>query len=136
MVEELCYSWKAVGSSPDEVIKLFNLPNPSSNTMALGFTQPVTEMNTRNHPIVKCGWHVRLTPLPPSVSRLSRQYGILNISQPYRPPWPVTAIAFLCFLILSIILAGNRQYNRYILLFIQIFFWKGVSCSTISRITI
>jgi hypothetical protein len=29
------------------------------------------------------------------VSRLSRQCGILNISQLYRPPWPVTGIALL-----------------------------------------
>jgi hypothetical protein len=31
----------------------FNLPNPSSGTMALGSTQPLTEMSTRNLPGVK-----------------------------------------------------------------------------------
>jgi hypothetical protein len=35
--------------------------------------------------------------LPPSVSRMSKQYGILNISQPYRPPRHVTGILFLYF---------------------------------------
>jgi hypothetical protein len=35
--------------SPDEV-DLFNLLNPSSCTMALGSTQPLTEMSTRNLP--------------------------------------------------------------------------------------
>jgi hypothetical protein len=34
---------------PDEM-DFFNLPNPSSRTMALVSTQPLTEMSTRNLP--------------------------------------------------------------------------------------
>jgi hypothetical protein len=37
---------------PDEV-DFFNLPNPSSRTVALGLTQPLTEMSTRNLPTGK-----------------------------------------------------------------------------------
>jgi hypothetical protein len=36
-----------VGSSTDEV-DVFNLPNPSAALWALGSTQPLTEMSTRN----------------------------------------------------------------------------------------
>jgi hypothetical protein len=35
------------------------------------------------------------------VSQLSRQYGILNISEPCRPPQPVTGIVLLYFLLLQ-----------------------------------
>jgi hypothetical protein len=38
-------------SSPNEVTGFFfNSPDPSSRTMALGLTQPLTEMSTRNLP--------------------------------------------------------------------------------------
>jgi hypothetical protein len=47
MVEALYYKLEG-HSSPDEVNEFFfNLPNPSSRTVALGFTQPLTEMKTR-----------------------------------------------------------------------------------------
>jgi hypothetical protein len=41
-------SRKVASSIPDEVIRFFNLLNPSSRIMALGSTQPLTEMSTRN----------------------------------------------------------------------------------------
>jgi hypothetical protein len=48
----------------------FNLPNPFSRTVALGSTQPLTEMSNRMIPGgVKRGRRVRLTTLQPSVSR-------------------------------------------------------------------
>jgi hypothetical protein len=43
-------SRKVAGSSPHEVIGFFSWPNPSSRTIALGSTQPLTEMSTRNLP--------------------------------------------------------------------------------------
>jgi hypothetical protein len=67
--------------------------------MAPGFTQPPTEMSTRSRKIMFLGRRVRavvgLITLPPSVSRLSRQCEILNISQSYTTPLPVTGIALL-----------------------------------------
>jgi hypothetical protein len=41
-------SRKIAGSIPDGVIGSFHWYNPSGRTMALGLTQPVTEISTRN----------------------------------------------------------------------------------------
>jgi hypothetical protein len=41
-----------VGSILVEVTGFFNLPNPSSRTMAMGSTQPLTEISTINLPKV------------------------------------------------------------------------------------
>jgi hypothetical protein len=51
-----CRSWlkhcatsrNVAGSIPDGVIGFFHWKNPSGRTMALGLTQPLREMSTRN----------------------------------------------------------------------------------------
>ena len=39
---------KVAGSIPDDVIGIFHLHNPFDRNMALGSTQPLTEMSTLN----------------------------------------------------------------------------------------
>jgi len=41
-------SRRVAGSIPDGVIGIFHWHNPSGRTIALGLTQPLTEMSTRN----------------------------------------------------------------------------------------
>jgi hypothetical protein len=63
-LQAICYKWghtvawlrhyatnrEIAGSILMEVIGFFNWPNPSSRTMALRSTQPLTEMSTWNLP--------------------------------------------------------------------------------------
>ena len=46
-------NWKVTGSIPNDVIGIFHWQNPSSRTMALGSTQPLTEIGTEN---ISWGW--------------------------------------------------------------------------------
>jgi hypothetical protein len=43
-------SWNVAGSVTDETIVFLNWPNPCSCIMALGCTQPIRAMSTRNLP--------------------------------------------------------------------------------------
>jgi hypothetical protein len=85
--------------------------------MVLGSTQPLTEMCTRN--LKKETWGVRggrrvgLTTLPPSVSRLSKKYGSLDLSQPYGPPRTVTGISLPLTYVNIIIMFLVSQPKRY-----------------------
>jgi hypothetical protein len=65
---------------PMRSLDLFNLPNSSSRIMALGSTQPLTEMSTRNFPGGKGRPARKAAALSPSVSRLSRKRGSLDVS--------------------------------------------------------
>jgi hypothetical protein len=53
---------RKVADSILQVMGFLNCQNPSSRIMALGSTQPPTEMSTRNLPGVKGGRRLRLTP--------------------------------------------------------------------------
>jgi len=60
-------SRKVPGSTPDGVTGIFHGHNPSGRTIALGLTQPLTEMSTRNiYWVDKGGRRVGLTTLPPA----------------------------------------------------------------------
>jgi hypothetical protein len=66
---------------PDEV-NICNLPNTSSRTIALGSTQPLTEMTTRNLPGGRKWPARRADNLAATCEPNVRKCGNLNLSQP------------------------------------------------------
>ena len=86
-------SRKVAGSIPDCVIGIFHWHNPSGRTMAMGSTQPLTEMSTRGiswgPKVSRC---VGLTTLPPSCS------DCLEIWEPHPPGtlWSLLGLNWEC----------------------------------------
>jgi hypothetical protein len=78
--------------------------------MALGSTQPLTEMSTRKLPGCK-GRPARGGDNLTAICEPPIKCGILDVSQPYGPSWSVTGIAFPLPLstILSSLTFGSSQ---------------------------
>jgi hypothetical protein len=96
-VYNLNYTPATSGLTLSEAMIFIDLLNPSGRIRPWGllsFQQKlVPEAGKKRLLEVQSGWRVKLTS-PPPVSRLSAQLAILNISQTYSPPRPVTGIAY------------------------------------------
>ena len=67
--------WTVPGSIPGGVTGFFSDIFPSDHSMALGSTQPLVKMSTRNIPGGKGGQCVRLTTSPPSCAERDENLG-------------------------------------------------------------
>ena len=86
-------SQKVTGSIPDGVIGIFHWCNPSGHTMALGLTQPLTEMSTRNiswglKAVSVYGWQPYHLHVP-----IVLKSGSLNLLEPSGPVQACNGIA-------------------------------------------
>jgi hypothetical protein len=86
--------WKFQLASCFNQRKVGGLPTVSAVCLMIPLAT-ASKFNNNIFIIIIGGRRVSLSTSLPSLSHLSRQWRILNISQPYRPPRPVTGIALL-----------------------------------------
>jgi hypothetical protein len=101
-------------------------------------TKPLTEISPRSRKKnvsggIEYGQCVRLTNLSPSVSRLSRQCGFLDISHTYTPPCPVMGITFtppsLCIYIYQTTCSNIGLQSLTAVVMKGSIFWDITTCS-------
>jgi hypothetical protein len=100
-------SQRVAGSNSDEVIGAFQFTQSFKPHHGPGIDLASKRWVLRIFLGVKRGRHVWLTTLLSSMRRLSRQCGIPDVSQPVRPQWPVSGIAFRLLRILLYLNVGN-----------------------------
>ena len=103
---------KVAGSIPDGVIGIFDWHNPSGRTMALGLTQPLTEMGTRN---ISWGWKrpVRTADnFTTFMCRLSWNLGATASCNPQGLSSPVMGLLYFYLYIFITPEPANLQYRR------------------------
>jgi hypothetical protein len=108
------------------LINLLNLPSPIRSLVLLSLYQKQKNNVSGEERRGRC---MRLTTSPPSVSRMSRQCGILSISQPYRLPRSVTWIALLSYTYMIFVPHKKHSYGpphsvmgRALLLFLSLYY--------------
>jgi hypothetical protein len=83
-------SRKVAGSIPYGVTGILHWYNPSGRTMALGLTQPLTEMSTRNN-----SWWVKALSVSTFMCRLSWNLRASTSWNPQGPSMPVIGLLYL-----------------------------------------
>jgi hypothetical protein len=83
-------------------VDFFSLPNPSSRTIAVGSTQPLTQTSTRN----LAGSKGRPACKADNLTAICEP--TVDVSQPYEPSRPVTGIALLLTRLINRAISTSR----------------------------